>query len=530
MGHLHINSRMRYHQIMSENFRVITTDDRANRLRGDYILDDVDTDKVMVKWSPGYRGTDEILAVFPLEDDVGFERQEFYLILYGSDHTFDYREGYNGEVIPVAKFILSRWPSYADFTHEGDMTFRDLAGQDRPRLATNTAWFHGTSSVKVANIMRLGMIPQSIDTRLYRGLGGSLDKVVYLSSDQEISKMHAENAVRQFGGAPTVLQIDLAGLEDQIVTDQDVRATPLGKPSGDVDRKRIQQRPGEASYLTIGTIAFRGRIPPNRIRIVYQGKERKQKPIDVSKAGQLEFIQALSRLAETLSKDELTAFFGVIAAKPGGWSGGRVTYPDRYYADVARTIYSVYGDKRQPARFAQWLRGMRIRSGAWRRGYDDKRKAIAALIDKENRALTESVDDPTFRAWFANSQVVDETGAPLVVYHGTPHAFDTFDTKRNERDRGYFGVGAYFSSSKAVASSYGQNVYPAYLSLQRPKMVHLASFIDYQQWCPMRYPGMSQHDVTAAMEFEGHDGVIISVAHETVREFVAFHPEQIRRV
>lgn len=36
---------------------------------------------------------------------------------------------------------------------------------------------------------------------------------------------------------------------------------------------------------------------------------------------------------------------------------------------------------------------------------------------------------PAFKRWFGKSKVVDENGAPLVVYHGSKHSFDVFESK-----------------------------------------------------------------------------------------------------
>ena len=83
-----------------------------------------------------------------------------------------------------------------------------------------------------------------------------------------------------------------------------------------------------------------------------------------------------------------------------------------------------------------------------------------------------------FKRWFGDSAVVDKSGAPKVVYHGTNKtqdggAFTLFDTYASRY--GLMGMGAYFTESPTVASSYTQKgkgdaptVYPAYLSIKRP--------------------------------------------------------------
>lgn len=50
--------------------------------------------------------------------------------------------------------------------------------------------------------------------------------------------------------------------------------------------------------------------------------------------------------------------------------------------------------------------------------------------------------------WFGKSVVVDESGKPLVVYHGTTHIFTTFDSERGTVEAD-FGRGFYFSNNAA---------------------------------------------------------------------------------
>ena len=73
---------------------------------------------------------------------------------------------------------------------------------------------------------------------------------------------------------------------------------------------------------------------------------------------------------------------------------------------------------------------------------------------RRNRAEDASfqTDTPAFRRWFGKSVVVDERGAPLVVYHGTGDGgFVEFEhSKIDKHHSGFF-----FTSSKEIAESYG---------------------------------------------------------------------------
>ena len=46
--------------------------------------------------------------------------------------------------------------------------------------------------------------------------------------------------------------------------------------------------------------------------------------------------------------------------------------------------------------------------------------ALAAAGQIKKRGSRNATTSDAFRRWFGNSQVVDRTNNPLVVYHGTP--------------------------------------------------------------------------------------------------------------
>lgn len=87
--------------------------------------------------------------------------------------------------------------------------------------------------------------------------------------------------------------------------------------------------------------------------------------------------------------------------------------------------------------------------------------------DQDGRLLA---DTPAFKAWFGDSLVVDESGDPLVVHHGTDQAFTTFDMGA-DTSTGVSSNGAFFTKSREVAAGYGGDVVAAYMSLQDPAVV-----------------------------------------------------------
>jgi len=83
---------------------------------------------------------------------------------------------------------------------------------------------------------------------------------------------------------------------------------------------------------------------------------------------------------------------------------------------------------------------------------------------------------PEFKSWFGDSKVVDDSGEPMVVYHGTlGEDFDEFrPSKATNAMTQAIGIPTYFfSDSPATASTYGENVNEHYVSLQKPFVIEV---------------------------------------------------------
>ena len=69
------------------------------------------------------------------------------------------------------------------------------------------------------------------------------------------------------------------------------------------------------------------------------------------------------------------------------------------------------------------------------------------------------------------SQIKDENGEPLVVYHGTNEKFNTFDLKSissNTGNYGHYGYGFYFSDDIEETKTYGDIVLTCFLNFRKP--------------------------------------------------------------
>lgn len=63
-------------------------------------------------------------------------------------------------------------------------------------------------------------------------------------------------------------------------------------------------------------------------------------------------------------------------------------------------------------------------------------------------------NDDKFQQWFHGSKVVDSSGKPLVVYHGTGTKIDKFDYEFTELGQQQLGSGFYFTTDYHVAHGY----------------------------------------------------------------------------
>ena len=137
---------------------------------------------------------------------------------------------------------------------------------------------------------------------------------------------------------------------------------------------------------------------------------------------------------------------------------------------------------------------------------------------------------------------MDNAGRPVVVFHGTGHSFDSFDTSTS----GLLGYGAYFTSCPTDASEYayavdgGEQVIPVYLRMERPvrvdasegwpalyKMVHGKTPRNADDEMPGDRQAMT---ILKQLMDWGHDGIISTGIsnNQIVQHYVAFHPEQIK--
>ena len=94
-------------------------------------------------------------------------------------------------------------------------------------------------------------------------------------------------------------------------------------------------------------------------------------------------------------------------------------------------------------------------------------RLLREFIDIVSEALA---DTPAFRQWFKGSQVVDDEGQPLIVYHGTRASefaefspLSHFGTNAAAHDR--------LSDTRAIRGAHGEQIIPVYLAIKNPVWV-----------------------------------------------------------
>ena len=141
-------------------------------------------------------------------------------------------------------------------------------------------------------------------------------------------------------------------------------------------------------------------------------------------------------------------------------------------------------------------------------------------------------DSRAFKRWFGNSKIVDGTGRPLVVYHGTSsEPFDEFSDVGPSRER-RGNRGHYFTPDPEYASVYSdagandrpRRIMPVYVRIENPKVVLMKDS-----------PYLTEKDIER-YKSEGYDGLLTTpnvaagapIRAEDIEEVIAFDGSQIK--
>lgn len=156
---------------------------------------------------------------------------------------------------------------------------------------------------------------------------------------------------------------------------------------------------------------------------------------------------------------------------------------------------------------------------------------------KPKQAAAKQTQSNQFKKWFKNSQVVNDKGEPLVVYHGTNKEFSAFShSAEQQNDAGFAGEGFYFMSSKEWGDGYAEvavdngggnpRTIEAYLRLENPKVI--TDYAEVVKGRDIRIEGVAQ-EIAKEIRDLGHDGVILNSKNKTgPNEYMVLDPSQIK--
>jgi len=201
----------------------------------------------------------------------------------------------------------------------------------------------------------------------------------------------------------------------------------------------------------------------------------------------------------------------------------------RWFSALKASLKSMVGMRLSPEDAARWLHYATTELVPW--------KGVAVGKGGEERLQRAQQETPEFKNWFGESQVVDEQGKPLVVYHGTSKDVDFTSFKGNKN-------GIWFTPDPDTASNYAmQNdsmgyrrgvgysmeptntasrVIPAYVSLKNPARFEV--WPDVIRYATNYKKALG--DYFTQLKAQGHDGVIFGSGKDTT--YVAFNPEQVK--
>jgi hypothetical protein len=197
--------------------------------------------------------------------------------------------------------------------------------------------------------------------------------------------------------------------------------------------------------------------------------------------------------------------------------------------------------------------------------------AKIAMSEQSEESQSDTAGDrepgtEAFKKWFGNSQIVDEEGEPLKVYHGSNEVFSQFSERHKGTNTGWANtnLGFFFIADREQAEQFAQEaggdvVVEAYLSIKKPlKLVTQDIFNDASQAAtiyeivngqrlsgedalaalnedvgigelPDVMEALVTDDAKAIMIRDGYDGVISEFGGGHL-EYVAFSASQIRIV
>jgi hypothetical protein len=265
---------------------------------------------------------------------------------------------------------------------------------------------------------------------------------------------------------------------------------------------------------------------------------------ELSALGDIMVIPGMSR-SELVNKEDYAGQIDAIRSRLGEEVYGRITGArDRAGQAVEQAIAERTG-RRVSSRGDS--------AGAAGPGQSEGPSGDGPVAPRFQRAP--AVNSPVFKRWFGDSKVVDESGKPRVVYHGTGNEFAVFDATNTEKGGGHAQIGGFaalghfFTQDAELAHTFARQaagrsgtprVVPVYLSIQKPYRIRVTDLFEWSDRDGGVVLKTDPRDIKAITEKEGYDGIIIEPATAAVDEelglsgefdlpqIIAFSPDQVR--
>ncbi len=169
--------------------------------------------------------------------------------------------------------------------------------------------------------------------------------------------------------------------------------------------------------------------------------------------------------------------------------------------------------------------------------------------DVNSKMFSSQTETRQFKRWFGDSEVTDDNGEPLVVYHTTNSTFTSFDREKlgtgadsNAAD-GYLAatahVGFWFNTKQLNNKGMGKNAMPVYLSVQKMYEAGTLDGLVEEIWDA--YPGDYDTEdpsieqaaeageyYRGLLESRGYDGIAVDDTEFGGKSYIVFEPEQIK--
>ena len=242
---------------------------------------------------------------------------------------------------------------------------------------------------------------------------------------------------------------------------------------------------------------------------------------------------------------------------------------DEYFAHKLTDLSMKYLGKEKPASLIgkTWAKALDVFEYLWDAirqtlGYDKTKQILNSFLDGHRAGavkLTDATmqqrlagdveingnildtqqkitDTPAFQKWFGESKILDDSGAPKVMYHGTHREFTEFDRLHATKLYRYIPkdsidtIGIWFTDRADTAKNlYGPRAVDAYISSQKPFVIHGENAFEKMETLAKRLGG--NHKMREWMVGNGYDSIWlkgVKLDGATQDALIAFEPTQIK--